>query len=384
MQWTTFDRYVFRNLLLSTVLICGILTLLIMVVQSIRFLELVMESGATMAAFSGLLMLSVPRFVEAVLPISLMVSVLFFYNKIIMDNEMVMMRAAGSSHITLMRPVIIISAVLMIGLFIISAWIAPQSIAKIQTLRQDIRAQYTSLLFREGIFNTVGSGLTAYIRHRDSEGILHGLMIHDTRKESEGGNAYTVVAQRGVSLNDGDGQKVIVYDGTRQELDKQRGTLSRLDFEQYTIDIPERAEDIRARWKEPDERTLPALLDIDSLPQADEQHIPQFIGEANRRMSLPFLLLAYSLISGCFLMLGPIDRRGLGRRILLASVTVLMVQGLYMLFYNLTKQHGWANIILYIMPLGICGFCFYLLSARSEDLRARWHNYWTGGGAQSS
>lgn len=369
MTWTIFDRYVFKNLLISTLLICAVLTLLVMVVQSIRFLELVMNSGASMVAFGSLLTLSIPRFVEAVLPISLMISILFFYNKIIMDSEMVIMRSAGASKLALMKPALVLSGIFMVIMFIVAAWVTPKSISEIQLLRQDIRGQYASLLFREGIFNTVGSGLTAYVRHRDGEGVLHGLMIHDTREEANGGNAYTVVAQRGVSLSDSKGQKVIVYDGTRHELDEERRTLSRLDFKQYTIDIPERKSDISSRWKEPDERSLPNLLNISGVSKADQEHIPQFIAEANRRISLPFLILAFCLLSGAFLLTGQTDRKGLGQRILGASLCALLLQGLYLAVFNLTKQHIWVNTLLYVLPIGVSLVTFYILSPYYEARR---------------
>lgn len=368
---TLFDRYVFRNLLLSCVVICGVLTVLIMLIQSIRFLELVMNSGATMGAFAGLMALSVPRFVEAVLPVSLMAGVLFFYNKVIMDSELLIMRSAGSSPLMLARPALVLCGAMMVFLFIISAWVAPGSISKIQILRQEIRAQYTALLFREGVFNTVGSGITAYIRERGPGGELHGLMIHDTRREKTGGNAYTVVARRGLSLDTDTGQKVIVYDGTRQEMDLKTGVLSRLDFEQYTIDIPDAQDDISQRWKEPDERTLGELLDIKSVPERDAKHIPQFIGEANRRMSLPLLLLAFTTTGLAFLLIGPLDRRGLERRIFGASITVLLLQGAYLFFYNLAKKAAWANALLYLLPLVVIGVCMFLLSPQSEALRQR-------------
>jgi lipopolysaccharide export system permease protein len=339
-----------------------------MVVQSIRYLQLVMESGASLNAFGMLLFLSIPIFIEAVLPISLMVSILFFYNKIIMDSEVVIMRNAGASQFKIFKPALILAGALMVLIFVITGWLAPMSNAKMQLLRQDIRAQYASLLFREGIFNTVGSGLTAYIRERDDNGVLHGLMIHDTRDELQGGNAYTVVARRGVSVSDEDGQKVIVYEGTRQELDKQRHTLSRLDFEQYTINIPSKEEDFRGRWVEPDERSLPQLLNTDTLPYEDYEHVLQFIGEAHRRISLPFLLFSFTAICGCFLLIGSIDRRGLGKRIFGACIAVLAVQAAYMFAFNMTKLNSLASILLYLIPVGVIGLCRYLISPQGDRI----------------
>lgn len=370
MTWTVFDKYVFKNLGISCLVVSSVLILLILVVQSLRFLQLVMESGASLNAFAALLYLSIPRLVEAILPVSLMVSVLFFYNKIIMDSEMVIMRSAGISPIALFKPALALSGLLMVVIFSVSTWVGPVAISQMQVLRQDIRAQYASLLFREGIFNTVGSGLTAYIRKRGDDGMLYGLMIHDTRAESEGGNAYTVVAKRGVSVTDENGhQKVIVYDGTRQELDKQRRTLSRLDFEQYTIDIPNKDEDKRGRWREPDERSLSELFNTTDLSQEDRHHIPQFIGEANRRLSLPFLLMSFTTLCGCFLLLGTIDRRGLGKRLFAASIAALALQGAYLFIFNMTKSHSFANILLYIIPMSVIAVSLYLISPQGDIIR---------------
>jgi lipopolysaccharide export LptBFGC system permease protein LptF len=108
------------------------------------------------------------------------------------------------------------------------------------------------------------------------------------------------------------------------------------------------------------------LLDLDSVPKRDIAHIPQFIGEANRRISMPFLLLAFALTSGCILLSGQIDRRGLGRKIMMATLIALSLQGAYLALFNLTKQHMWANIVLYVLPLSISMLCLYFLSPLSE------------------
>ena len=47
-----------------------------------------------------------------------------------------------------------------------------------------IKSQFSSLLFREGVFNPMGKGLTVYIRARGADGELHGLMIHDGRPQN--------------------------------------------------------------------------------------------------------------------------------------------------------------------------------------------------------
>ena len=109
-----------------------------------------------------------------------------------------------------------------------------------------------TLLFREGVFNAVVPGLTVFVRDRDSSGELRGLMIHDTREENE--QPVTVLAKRGVVVANDEGQQVLVYDGSRQSVNTHTGALDRLNFERYSIDLPDGSGPARQRWQEPDER----------------------------------------------------------------------------------------------------------------------------------
>jgi lipopolysaccharide export system permease protein len=367
---TLFDRYIFKNVLLGGMIITIVLTLLVMLVQSIRFLELIMNSGASMAAFGVLMALSVPRFVEIILPIALLISTLFMYNKLSVDSELVIMRAAGRAPLNLAKPTLILCALLMPLLFLLSAWVAPVSLAKIQTLRQEIRAEYSTLLFREGVFNSVGSGLTAYIREKRANGEMRGIMIHDSRGKGQNQPPTTIVAKRGVSLITDEGQKIIVYNGTRHAMNPQTNALSRLDFEQYTIDIPESAGTRHNRWKEPDERTLIELIDKNRITEIDlKSHGQQLISEAHRRISLPFMMLAFATMGLSCLLTGAMNRRGLNRRVILASIGTIVVQGLYLMTFNFAQKTAIASVFLYLIPLSVIVFCLFMLSASSEKLK---------------
>src|SRR5690606_9851976 len=118
------------------------------------------------------------------------------------------------------------------------------------------KAQYSSMLLREGVFNSVGKNLTVYIHDRESSGELSGLMIHDTR---DADNPVTILARRGVILSGDTGQQVLVYEGTRQDINPRTGALNNLQFQRYTIDLPD-SDPVRQRVREPDERTLIELM----------------------------------------------------------------------------------------------------------------------------
>ena len=167
------------------------------------------------------------------------------------------MRGAGKSSLSMARPALLLGLLVSLLLFFITAWLAPVSLAAMQKVRQVVKAQYSTLLFQEGVFNEIGKSLTVYIENRSAEGELKGLLIHDNRSVNPA--PVTNIAKRGVVVATDEGQQVLVYDGSRQDFNKKTGALNRLDFKRYTIDLPE-AEAVRKRWKEPDERTLFSLL----------------------------------------------------------------------------------------------------------------------------
>ena len=364
-----FDRYLFRILAIATVFIAVTLACVIFLTQSLRFLELVIDSGASGSAFLLLTLLALPRFFEVILPIALMAAIVFIYNRMTIDSELVVMRAMGTSPQALARPALALAGVVTVVLFVMTAWLGPVTLSNMQQLRQVIKAQYSTLLFREGVFNQVGKGLTVFVRDRNADGELNGLMIYDSRPENE--TPVTIMAKRGVLVATDDGQQVVVYDGSRQAYDPGTGNLTRLDFTRYTIDLPDGSSPVRQRWREPDERTLFELFTPDPKNEQDLANRREFMLEAHRRIVSPILAPAFAVIALVSLLLGPIDRRGMGTRIAGAIAAVVVLEALYLSAFNFSESHGFGIVLMYFLVFGPLLFGLYLLSPLSEGLQQK-------------
>ncbi len=363
------DGYVFRSLALATVFVTAVLAVIILLTQSLRFLELVLNANASAGSFWFLTMLALPRFLELILPLGLLASVLFIYNRLTMDSELIVMRALGFSPLRLARPALVLSVICSIFLLFVTFWLAPKSHASMQNLRQVIKAEYSTLLFRSGIFNKVSKGLMVYVRDRGEEGELRGILIHDQR--IAGKVPVTIVAKRGKVVATQNGAQVIVYDGSRQDFDATKNIVNRLNFEQYTIDLPEEAGTVRQRWKEPDERTFLELFQPDANNPDDVRYGHQFLVEAQRRILTPLLAPGFALLGLCVLLLGPVERRGQGRRILIAVVGVILLQGVYLSAVDMAFKHTAGLVLLYavtLLPLIAGSVVLLRASSRHMDM----------------
>lgn len=350
-QITILNRYIITHLFQATAIIAFILIGIVFLTQSIRFLELVVEVGASSSAFWFLTLLALPRFFEVIVPIAVMIAVLFIYHRLVADSELVIMRSAGLSSMQLARPALFFIGLVVVFLYIMAFYAGPKSASYMQYYRQVIKANATQLFFREGVFNTMGDGLMIYIRNKGEKGELSGLMIYDSRPKND--VPVTVLAEKGVLVSDPDGSReILVSDGQRQQYNPQTQILNKLAFERYTVEIPEPEREVRQRWAEPDERTMWELIFPQDKGQPEYERAKKaFVAEANRRMTGPLLTLSFGCIALAFMLLGTVSRHGYTGRIIVAAVAGIFVQSFYLIAFDVAKQALWGNLLMYLIVL---------------------------------
>ncbi len=358
-------RYLFKNLFNATIFIALTLTLVIWLTQSLKLLELIADSDAPPGMFIHLVALTLPKFLEIVLPLSLVIAVIFTYNRLIMDNEIVVMRACGVDQYALARPAIVLAIATSLLLMFISAWVSPRCFSEVQDLRQTIKTQYSAFLLREGVFNTFGSGLTIYLHTRQDNGDMTGLMIYDAREKDK--PPVTITAKKGRIEMNGDIPNIVVFDGMRQQIDPDNGSLSKLYFSSYTIEIKGLEGTTQEHWKEPGERTLFELLNPDMNNKRDRGSVDVFLAEAHSRVITPWNSLNFTMVALAVVLLGPFNRRGQHLKIAFAVGLIVLMQVLSLAFIDISKKHLGAVPLLYINTLLPVLFGFYFLHLRGEQ-----------------
>lgn len=364
---TVFDKYMMRGLALTIVTLALSLTLIILLTQSIRFLELVIGSDASVHYLLIMIGLAIPKFLEAILPLSFAIAVIYIARRASEDREIVIMSGSGQSVPVIAKSFFVMTFVMMGVQFALSGWIAPLAVEQLQKTRQDVKSHYATLVFREGVFTTLGNGLTVFTESRQGLNSLNNLMIHDADGQFHKGKATTILARRGIVNLTKDQQQLLIYDGTQYQRDLKDGTISRLDFDQYTLDIPvQNTGSIGTRWQEPDERTFPNLfISADTGTQRDLRKQDEFIAEIHKRLSTPLLYPAFTLTIIMFLLMQTWDRRVQQKPVILAALVIIGLQALHIVAYNEARDMIWMNIMLYSLPLAVIGYGLYRIKHRS-------------------
>ena len=285
---TRLDRYIFRQILLALVAVTVALVALIWLTQSLRFVELIVNRGLSPFVFLRLTALLVPSFVAVILPITTFVVVQFVYQRLAGDRELTVMRAAGQSPLSLAKPTLLLSVAVAALCFWLNVWIVPSSFSAFREYQFEIRNRIAAFLLQEGVFTTISDNLTVYVRHRDQDGTLHGILVDDERDPT---NAATIIAQAGRIVPGPLGPRVILFNGARQEVDKKTGRLNLLTFSENVINLASSASGDDAHFRDDSEVSIHELLH--PLPgEVMSQDLVKWRAEAYRRLSAPLTAIS--------------------------------------------------------------------------------------------
>ena len=339
-------RYILRQCVAVMVFVTMALCAAVWLAQSLRLVDLIVNRGLTAELFLYLALLILPRFVDIVLPIGVFIAVLFVFNRLSGESELVVMRAAGLGPFAFIRPVAILAGIAFLVLMALSAYLLPASNREFKDAQFEIRNRFVSSLLQEGAFTTVSDKLTIYIGARDERGEVRGILIDDERDKDR---PVTVIADRGAFTSVGGGSRLVMVKGDRQELDRTTGKLSILTFDRYTLDLDSLRDAPVVRFREAQERFLGELL----FPSAglDRGTRYAFLVELNQRLAIPLSVFGFAMIPLACLLPGQINRRGQLKRVLLAVGLAFAYQSLVIGVQNLASRYGAAIPLMYMVDL---------------------------------
>lgn len=290
---TRIDRYVFRQIILALFAVTLGLALLIWLTQSLRFVELVVNRGLSFAVFLRLTSLLLPSVAAVILPITTFVVVLFVYQRMASDRELTAMCAAGMSPIGLARPALAVATIAMAASYLLNLWLVPTSLASFREHQSQIRNSLATLFLQEGVFTRVTDDLTVYVRIREQDGTLRDIMLDDRRLKTR---PSTTFAQTGRLLEASTGLHVLLLNGSRQEIDRETGRLSTLQFSENIADLTQSLHPGAARSRNSAEVSLDALLNPDPTT-VSAREIPLWRVEGHKRLATPLTALSYTLLA---------------------------------------------------------------------------------------
>lgn len=349
--------YIFKQIFIGFLLVCFSLLAMLWLTQSLRFVEMVTRQGLPVYLFAEMTSLLMPRIFNILSPVAVFVTVLFVYNRLIADRELVVMQSAGISPWQNSKAAVLIGLVLVLFNVFVMNWGIPWSEYKFRDLEWRVKNNLTQMVFREGEFTTLKNGITVFVNKHEDDGSVSGIFVSD---ESKPDVKVTLTAEKGRLIQTDKGPRILFINGVRQEMNTKDYKFSTLSFARYSAEF-NNVESKKKKDQTVRERSIGELLNAKNDPTLDAPAVRKSIVEGHRRILYPLYNLLFALLACVGLLVGNFNRRGQTKLITIEVLSMIVILGGDLAFTNLAGRSLILLPVLYLNCLLPLLVCFYLL-----------------------
>jgi lipopolysaccharide export system permease protein len=212
---TRLDRYLLREVALTSVAVTGVLLVILLSNQFARVLGQAAQTGLPGSIVLTLIGLTTLQQLTVLVPIGLFLGIVLALGRLYHESEMTAMAACGVGTLRLYRPMVLLTLVVAALLAALSMRVVPAAGARAQQIRVEAlrAAQFGAL--EPGRFRTFAGGEAVfYAEHVSRDGRLEGVFA----QRRDGERVEIAVAERAEQRGAGQAEQLFVlYDGRRYE-----------------------------------------------------------------------------------------------------------------------------------------------------------------------
>ncbi|RYG61734.1 MAG: LptF/LptG family permease [Alphaproteobacteria bacterium] len=344
----TLPTYVVRDVVKPTFLALGVMLGLVWLLQSLRFLDLVINKGLDLTVFLHLTVMLIPKLLTLILPLSLFVATCATLRRWQEDNELTAIISLGHSPRIVLYPLLGWALAMVVVGYVLFLDALPRSTTEFKDLQYQIRTQNGQLLLEEGTFNQLGKDLMVYLKTRETATSLSQLLVHDTRVKNR---PVTWYARSGEATLDAEGYpQLILYNGLRQEVGPKQ--VGMLEFEKYNLDIRQSlGQQVLAPRTPAHEEFGLAQLATDWKTAKNKADGNEMRAEWHKRLLWPLSPIPLVLLAAAWLLRPPRRHQSSWRMLVAASLSGIVYLAVLMTMNGLAQDGKvWAIYVEWSLP----------------------------------
>lgn len=353
------NDYLSKNIVYPTISIISILSAIILLTQSLKYIDLVVTHGISGLDFLYLSVLLLPSLLFIITPICLFIAIMYSLNKLNSHRELNILKGFGVSDFSIAKPVLKITMIVTLFHYFISLYWMPEVNYKFKDLSRHLKESYVTFFLQEKVFSHPTEDLTFYIKHKTGNNRFENIFFQDQNN----GNPITIVAESGSIIKKDNQIFLNLINGNRQELSVKE-ELNVLNFDTLLWQLSSNNNYDDARKIGIQEQHLSELL-FNDLPE-DSSLKNRMFAEANQRITLPLYNIILSLLAISALLQGEFSRTGKTKRMIVFSILAGTAVIINTSLVNLSTNYNNIFILSYIFTFSILGLLIYNLFYRNS------------------
>jgi len=202
------DRYILKEIIGPLGLGFLVYTFILLLQFLFTSAEMIIRRGLPAPIVGRLVLYSLPNIMVLTIPMALLLGVLVGIGRLASDSELVALRSTGMSIYRLLRPVLLLSAVLTLVNGLLMIYLLPRGNRAVSQLYLDILTRTVAQQVEPRVFYNEWQGKVLYIfetsaRNEDWQGVFLADAVPSERQE-------VVIAKRGRLLVEDAGERVVL------------------------------------------------------------------------------------------------------------------------------------------------------------------------------
>ena len=353
------DRYISKNILYPTISIIAILSSIILITQSLKYIDLMVSHGISSLDFLYISILLLPSLLFIIIPICLFIAIIYSLNKLIAYRELNILKGIGMDNFSIAKPVLRISLFIALAHCFISLYWMPIVNHHFKDLTKDLKENYITFFLQEKVFNHPTDDLTFYVGNKINNNKFEHVFYQDNSNNSP----ITIISEKGNLIKKDNKMFLNLKNGNRQERNI-KGELTILYFDTLLVELNFNKNLDSKRNLAIQEKSFFSLVFPDK--DTNSKTRLRLLSEASHRLTWPFYNLILTMIAITALLHGEYNRSGKTKRIIFFACAGCIIVIINNSLINLSSSYITAMIASYLFTFGLAGTLAYNLFYRKE------------------
>ncbi len=313
-----------------------VLVLIYWINRAVVLFDQLIANGQAASVFFEFTALSLPNVIRLVLPIAGFAASVYVANRLTAESELVVVQATGFSPYRMVRPVLIFGLIVGAMMSVLTHYLVPQSIIRLNQRQGEIAENISARLLTEGQFLHPASGVTFYIREITPQGDLRDVFLSDARNPDE---RVTYTARQALLVRSDGGPQLVMFDGMAQRLQIESQRLSTTSFDDFAYDISGLIDAFEPGGRSVKEMTTPELLWPTAAGMEETgESAARMMYEGHGRITQALLAVLAPLVGFSAMLIGNFSRFGRWRQIFGALVAIAVVKSFDNAFADVARN----------------------------------------------
>jgi len=312
------SRYLTRQILQVTTATTFILLAVIVLGRFLKYLAQASQGEIDPGVLLLLMLYRIPEFIQLILPLALLLSILLAFGRMYADNEMAVLSACGLSTRRLLGITLVSASIVAVTVGVFSFKVTPWGLVNTANLLEAQKELNEFDVMVPGLFQNISRGArTTYTENIEDEE-MQNVFMH------ESATGRVTVADIAVPVEDEEGRIVMFYYGSVSEKEVEGEGFMLTSFGEMGVRIPDREISIDITVEE---KAMPTML----LWQTGQA---AHLAELQWRISLVLLIPVLTLMAVPLSRVSP--RQGRFAKLVPAVFLYILYFGLLLVSRDLT------------------------------------------------